>query len=115
MDPIEFYREYSTHLLRSLVIGGRALFLYSTDLRSYSSEISIEAAAKISASYAIASGSIELSAKQKEAMQSFNESSQTAVDTSEWIYRLPYVSPITYCPFRRRGSSLRKRGFLEKC
>jgi hypothetical protein len=115
MDPIEFYREYGTHLLRSLVVGGRALFLYSTDSRSYSSEISIEAAAKISASYAIASGSIELSAKQKEAMQSFNESSQTAVDTSKWIYTLPYVSPITYRLFRRRRSSLWKRGFLEKC
>jgi hypothetical protein len=82
MDPIEFYREYGTHLLRSLVIGGRALFLYSTDTRSYSSEMSLEAAAKISASYLVASGSIELTAKQRQAMESFNESSETAVVTS---------------------------------
>ncbi|KAF9030960.1 hypothetical protein BDZ89DRAFT_1132088 [Hymenopellis radicata] len=80
-DPIEFFREYGTHLLRSLVVGGRALFLYSTDTRSYSSELSLEAAAKISASYLVASGSIELTAKQREAMESFNESSETAVVT----------------------------------
>jgi hypothetical protein len=82
MDPIQLYREYGTHLLRSLTVGGRALFLYSTDTRSYQSELSLEAAAKISASYLVASGSIELSTKQKQAMQSFNESSETAVVTS---------------------------------
>ena len=82
MDPIQFYKEYGTHLLRSLVVGGRALFLYSTDTRSYSSELSLEAAAKISASYLVASGNVELSTKQREAMESFNESSETAVVTS---------------------------------
>ncbi|KAI0684447.1 hypothetical protein BC835DRAFT_1310575 [Cytidiella melzeri] len=81
MDPIELYREYGTHLLRSLTMGGRALFLTSTDTRSYSSEMSLEAAAKISASYLVASGSIELSAKQKQAMESFNESSETSIVT----------------------------------
>jgi hypothetical protein len=83
MDPMEFYRTYGTHLLRSLVVGGRALFLNSTDTQSYSSEMSVEAAAKISASYLVASGSMELTAKQREAMNSFNESSETAVATSE--------------------------------
>lgn len=82
MDPIQLYREYGTHLLRSLTIGGRALFLYSTDTRSYSSDMSLEAAAKLSASYLVASGNIDMSAKQKEATESFNESSQTAVATS---------------------------------
>ncbi|KAI0690007.1 hypothetical protein BC835DRAFT_1418097 [Cytidiella melzeri] len=81
MDPIELYRQYGTHLLRSLTVGGRALFLTSTDTRSYSSEMSLEAAAKISASYSVASGSIELSTKQREAMESFNESSETSVVT----------------------------------
>ena len=84
-DPIEFYREYGTHLLRSLTIGGRAMFLTSTDSRTYSSSLSIEAAARISASYLVASGNIELSAAQKQAMESFNESSQTAVVTSAYI------------------------------
>ncbi len=82
MDPIEFYKEYGTHLLRSLTVGGRALFLNSTDTRKYSSELSIEAAAKISASYLVASGSVELSAAQKQAMNSLNESSNTSVATS---------------------------------
>ncbi|KAI0091170.1 hypothetical protein BDY19DRAFT_686686 [Irpex rosettiformis] len=81
MDPIDFYREYGTHLLRSLTVGGRALFLNSTDTRKYSSSMSIEAAAKVSASYLVASGSIELSAAQKQAMESFNESSNTSVAT----------------------------------
>ncbi|KAI0684446.1 hypothetical protein BC835DRAFT_637235 [Cytidiella melzeri] len=81
MDPLEFYKEYGTHLLRSLTIGGHALFLTSTDTRSYSSDISVEAAAKISAKYAIASGSAELSVKEKIAMESFNESSETTIVT----------------------------------
>ncbi|KAI0087156.1 MAC/Perforin domain-containing protein [Irpex rosettiformis] len=80
-DPIEFYREYGTHMLRSLTIGGRAMFLTSTNTQSYSSSLSIEAAARISASYLVASGSIDLSVAQKQAMESFNESSQTAVVT----------------------------------
>ena len=81
-DPIDFYREYGTHMLRSLTIGGRALFLTSTDSRTYSSSLSIEAAARISASYLVASGNMDLSVAQKQAMESFNESSQTAVITS---------------------------------
>ncbi|KAI0684449.1 hypothetical protein BC835DRAFT_1422312 [Cytidiella melzeri] len=81
MDPIELYREYGTHLLRSLTIGGRALFLTATDTRSYSSEMSLEAAAKISAAYLVVSGSMELSAKQTAAMESFNESSETSIVT----------------------------------
>ena len=80
-DPIEFYREYGTHMLRSLTVGGRAMFLTSTDSRTYSSSLSIEAAARISASYLVASGSVELSAAQKQAMESFNESSQTSIVT----------------------------------
>ena len=83
-DPIEFYREYGTHMLRSLIVGGRAVFLTSTDSRTYSSSLPIEAAARISASYLVASGSMELSAAQKQAMESFNESSQTAVVTREY-------------------------------
>ena len=69
-------------MLRSLTIGGRALFLTSTDSRTYSSSLSIEAAARISASYLVASGNMDLSVAQKQAMESFNESSQTAVITS---------------------------------
>ena len=84
LDPIEFYREYGTHILRSLTIGGRALFLTSTDSRTYSSSLSIEAAARISASYLVASGNMDLSVAQKKAMESFNESSQTAVVTSAY-------------------------------
>ncbi len=84
-DPIEFYREYGTHLLRSLTIGGRAMFLTSTDTRTYSSSMSIEAAAHISASYLVASGSMDLSTEQKKAMESFNESSETAVVTRKFI------------------------------
>ena len=81
MDPIELYRTYGTHLLQSMTIGGHALFLYSTDTRAYEAELSIEAAARVSASYLVSSGKIELSAAQKKAMQSFNESSQTTVAT----------------------------------
>jgi hypothetical protein len=82
MDPMLLYRQYGTHLLRSLTVGGHAVFLYSTDTRSYHSDMSIEAAAKISASFAIASGSASLSTAQKSAMDSFNESSETKVVTS---------------------------------
>ncbi|KAI0696241.1 hypothetical protein BC835DRAFT_1414356 [Cytidiella melzeri] len=81
MNPIELYREYGTHLLRSLIVGGRAVFLYSTDTRTYRSETSLEVAAKISASYMVASGSAELSVSQKAAMESFNESSETSIST----------------------------------
>ena len=84
-DPIDFYREYGTHMLRSLTIGGRALFLTSTDSRTYSSSLSIEAAARISASYLVASGNMDLSVAQKKAMESFNESSQTSLVTSAYI------------------------------
>lgn len=91
MDPIELYREYGTHILRSLTIGGRALFLYSTNSCTYSSTMSIEAAAKITASYLVASGSMELSAAQKQAMDSFRESSQSSVVTSKYGRR-PYMS-----------------------
>lgn len=87
MEPLEFYKTYGTHLLRSLTMGGRALFLTSTDSRSYSSEMSLEAAAKVSASYAVASGKVELSTKQKKAMESFNESSETAIVTSTSQFR----------------------------
>jgi hypothetical protein len=82
-DPIELYKEYGTHLLRSLVIGGRAEFLASTDTLSYSSETSLSAAAKLSASYGVASGSIDLTASEEEAMKSFNESSKIKVITGE--------------------------------
>ena len=81
-DPIEFFREYGTHILRSLTIGGRALFLYSTNTLAYSANMSIEAAARISASYRIASAGTSLTASQRQAMDSFNESSKTAVVTS---------------------------------
>ncbi|KAI0086753.1 hypothetical protein BDY19DRAFT_958469 [Irpex rosettiformis] len=80
-DPIEFFKEYGTHLLSSATIGGRALFLTTTDTRTYSAELSIEAAAKISASYSVASGGIELSTKAEQARKSFNESSEIAIVT----------------------------------
>ncbi|KAI0090304.1 hypothetical protein BDY19DRAFT_764796 [Irpex rosettiformis] len=80
-DPIEFYKEYGTHLLNSVTVGGRALFLATTDTRSYSAELSIETAAKISASYSVVSGNVELSEKEKQARKSFNESSDTMVIT----------------------------------
>ncbi|KAI0812731.1 MAC/Perforin domain-containing protein [Irpex lacteus] len=81
MDPIKLYKQYGTHVLSSLTIGGRASFLTSTDSRTYSSSMSIEAAAHISASYLVASGNIDLSVSEKEAMESFNESSETSVIT----------------------------------
>jgi hypothetical protein len=87
-EPIDFYREYGTHLLRSLVIGGRAAFLASTDTLSYSSTTSLSTAAKISASYGVSSGSVELTASEKEAMNSFNESSEIKVSTSEYMNAL---------------------------
>jgi hypothetical protein len=77
------FDEYGTHLLRSVIVGGRAAFTSSTDSRKYSSEMSIEAAAKVSASYLIAKGEIELSTAQKQAMDSFNESSRYSVHTGE--------------------------------
>ncbi|KAI0696446.1 hypothetical protein BC835DRAFT_1414277 [Cytidiella melzeri] len=88
MDSIDLYKEYGTHLLRSVTIGGRALYLTSTDNRSYNSEMSLEAAANISASYLVASAKVELSVKQKEATESFNESSEHAIniDASEDAY-----------------------------
>ena len=87
-NPIDFYREYGTHMLRSLTVGGRAMFLTSTDSRTYSSSLSIEAAARISASYLVASGTLQLSDAQTQAMVSFNESSQTAVVTRECLQNL---------------------------
>jgi hypothetical protein len=105
MDLVELYREYDTHLLRSLTVGRCALFLYTTGTRSYLSEISLEAAANISASYAIASGFTELSVSQKTAMESFNQSSETSTSTSKFSFRL-IVMP-TYNLDRGRKPSLR--------
>jgi hypothetical protein len=85
-DPIDLYKEYGTHLLRSLVVGGRAAFLASTSTLSYSSTMSLSAAAKISARYGVASGSIELTASEKEAKNSFEDSSEIKIVTSECIY-----------------------------
>lgn len=85
-DPLEFYKAYGTHMLRSLTIGGRALFLNSTDTRSYSSETSIGAAAQLSAEYLVASGKIKFSKEKKEAMEKFSTSSETTVITSK-----PYI------------------------
>lgn len=84
MDPAKLYDEYGTHLLVSVTVGGRALFLTSTDTRTYSSEVSIEAAAKASATYLIASVSGEVSVENKEKTKSFNESSETVIYTSEF-------------------------------
>ncbi|KAI0088021.1 MAC/Perforin domain-containing protein [Irpex rosettiformis] len=81
LDPVKLYKQYGTHLLTSLTIGGRASFLASTDSRKYSSDMSVEAAAHISAQYLVASGDIDLSASEKQAMESFNESSETSVVT----------------------------------
>lgn len=81
MDPMALYSEYGTHLLHSLTIGGRALFLCSTDTQSYRSDMSIEATARLFARYFVASASMDLSVSQREAMESFNQSSQTSVVT----------------------------------
>lgn len=88
LDPTTLYEQYGTHMLRSLTIGGRASFLTTTDSRTYSSEMSIEAAAHVSAQYWVASGNIDLSASQKQAFQSFEESSSRKVDTSKLYRRL---------------------------
>ncbi|KAI0693082.1 hypothetical protein BC835DRAFT_1416168 [Cytidiella melzeri] len=81
MEPLDLYQKYGTHLLNSLTIGGRALFLTATDTRSYSSEISFSVAAKISASYKLADGHMELSAEERAAMNSFNASSEFSITT----------------------------------
>jgi hypothetical protein len=77
------FDDYGTHLLRSAIIGGRAAFTSSTDSRRYSSELSIEVAARISASYLVAKGQMELSVAQRQAMTSFNESSRNSVQTGK--------------------------------
>ncbi len=92
MDPIKLYKQYGTHILSSLTIGGRASFLTATDSRTYSSEMSIEAAAHITAQYLVASGNVDFSASEKQAFQSFRESSSTKVETSE-----PYLSSWIPC------------------
>ncbi|KAI0690009.1 hypothetical protein BC835DRAFT_1308110 [Cytidiella melzeri] len=81
MEPLDLYQKYGTHLLNSLTIGGRALFLTATDTRSYSSEISFSVAAKISASYKLADGHMELSVEERAAMNSFNASSEFSITT----------------------------------
>ena len=115
-DPIAFFREYGTHILSSVAIGGQALFLYSTDTRTYTAQMSIEAAAKISASYCVASGKMSLTAPQKKAMDSLNESSETTVVTSKCRFRTSRLSHIntidTVC--RRRRPTVWKRRILEK-
>jgi hypothetical protein len=77
------FDEYGTHLLRSVIAGGRGAFTSSTDSRKYSSEMSIEAAAKISASYLVAKGEASLSVAERQAMDSFNESSKSSTHTGE--------------------------------
>ncbi|KAH7904462.1 MAC/Perforin domain-containing protein [Hygrophoropsis aurantiaca] len=81
MDPVELYNQYGTHFLRSITVGGRAVFLSSTDSRKYSSEVSIEAAATVSAQYGVASGKLDMSTKDSEARDSFKENSETSVHT----------------------------------
>ncbi|KAI0683623.1 hypothetical protein BC835DRAFT_1423177 [Cytidiella melzeri] len=81
MEPFELYDMYGTHLLSSLIIGGRALFLTATDTRSYSSELSFSFAAERSASFKLAEGNMSMSAEERAAMDSFNESSECWVTT----------------------------------
>ncbi|KAI0682377.1 hypothetical protein BC835DRAFT_1478658 [Cytidiella melzeri] len=81
MEPAELYKEYGTHLLCSLTVGGRALFLTSTDTTEYNSDVSLEAAAKLSAEYSVLSGNMTLTTKEKEAVNNFNESSETSIVT----------------------------------
>ena len=114
LNPVTLYKQYGTHLLSSLTIGGRASFLTSTDSRTYSSSISIEAAAKISASYLVASGNVELSAAEKEAMESFNESSETSVVTSECHFCIIILEYCNHNYSRGRRSALRERTILTE-
>jgi hypothetical protein len=59
------FDDYRTHLLRSVIIGGRAAFTSSTDSRRYSYETPIEAAAKISTLYLVAKGRMGLTVAQR--------------------------------------------------
>lgn len=84
-DPDELYKEYGTHLVRSITIGGRAAFTSSTDTQKYSSKVSIEVATKVATKFAIASLKAEMSAKDQETAESFNSASRTKVHTGRHI------------------------------
>lgn len=84
-DPAELYKEYGTHLVKSVTIGGRAAFTSSTDTRKYSSDVSIEVAAQMAAKFAIASLKADMSAKDKKTAESFNSASRTKVHTGRHI------------------------------
>ncbi|KAI0693083.1 hypothetical protein BC835DRAFT_1094287 [Cytidiella melzeri] len=81
MNPLELYKVYGTHLLRSLTVGGRTTFLFSTDIRTYSSETTL------------------LSVSQKEAMDELNESSEMSVVTKGGD---PIVSGVIDCTYKLR-------------
>ncbi|KAI0341912.1 hypothetical protein BDW22DRAFT_1429431 [Trametopsis cervina] len=80
-DPVQLFKQYGTHILGSLAVGGRALFLSSTDVRTYTgTTYSIEAAAKLSTSYSMVP-SMSLTPEQEQAIKSFNEASTTTIAT----------------------------------
>lgn len=83
-DPIKLYTEYGTHLVRSIVVGGRAAFTSSTDTREYSSSESIEVAAKMALKFSVASMKSEMSTKDQETAKTFTSASQTKVTTSKF-------------------------------
>lgn len=80
-DPTELYEEYGTHLVQSIVLGGRAVFTSSTDIRKYSSSESIEGAAKMALKFSVPSMNADMSTKDQNTAKSFNSASQTKVTT----------------------------------
>jgi MAC/Perforin domain-containing protein len=47
-DPARFFQDYGTHMIGSILVGGRASFLYTTDSSTFKHSKSIEVTAKMS-------------------------------------------------------------------
>jgi hypothetical protein len=75
------YKQYGTHIVNSLAVGGRGSFTHATDTRKFASETSIETAARMS--YKAIAGSIsgDEQVKYKRAIEVFRSCSSTTVIT----------------------------------
>lgn len=76
-DAAQFFKDYGTHMIGSILVGGRASFLYTTDSRKYTDSSSIGVTAEMSSQYLMG----KTDDKYKKAHEEMTKSSGYTVTT----------------------------------
>ena len=77
MAPAELVRQYGTHYLATLLVGGRCTYSCRVDTARFESEIGIAAAAKLSLRSMLGGAETKMSAKETQAVESLQSSSRS--------------------------------------